>query len=193
MSGYYDFKPELNGIERKARDLAGRFAKFQGAVLQVHKEAIAEMGVVAGDVLKERTHLREAGEFGRSGRLENAVRDPGSSSATIDGFQFLLADRMNEVAVYWRAIEHGSDHLVGREIHLEFMRGGQGGIGAMQDRRGMDSARINPGIWPLVTIRNPIPAYGYALAAETWFKQDDFAWYRSAMKRAAADRGLTLA
>lgn len=210
MAGsYYRFEPKKEGLERKARNALGQWTNLQAVVERVNEHAVEQLGEWAVEELNKRVR-REEGPQGRTHTLERAVTNPRSSVVTKDGFEFLVAQRMYEQARYWRAIEHGSDHMVGRRLRLIFVSGGQyrkpdaarSGTGFGDSAKGgldsayVRSAAVQPNgsraqsFIPYVTIRRPIQPYHYAQKAIERFEENNFAWYRAAMDAEMVSSGF---
>lgn len=206
---FYRFDPKKFGLEAKARNALGQWTSLQAVSERANRRAVDQMADWALEELTKRIR-REEGPQGRTYRLENAIKNPRSHFVNRDGFEFLVASEMSKQAVYWRAIEHGSDHMVGKRIRLVFSSGGRyipadrtrtgTGFGASA-RGGLDSAYVKvikqkadgsraQSRIPFVVVRRPIQAYGYGRAAIVRFQDNDFAWYRKAIAEEMARSGF---
>lgn len=129
MSNFLNFKATRVGINTRAR-IGGRFTSFQAQALKVNEKAVGQMAKWAVEELDR--HMRRPARS-RSGTLERAILDPTTHRATLDGFQFMVAEEMDAKVVnplrpkrgtYWAAIEYGSTASVGRILPLNFLDSG---------------------------------------------------------------------
>ncbi len=168
----YTRKVDDKLLRQKVRDLEGRFLQGNAAVLRANQASIAWLGERAARNLEQQ--IQRGPDRRNHPRLADVVRDPRSSWANVDGFQFLVGDRIAAVslraAAYYRAIEYGSHHMEGREMVLLFYgrpgSGGQAAYGRLPGAVGRSGRAF-----PTVIIGRPIPAYRYAdMAVETFLK-----------------------
>lgn len=136
-SGTFGFRPRDEGFNTYLRTTRRRFELLPQAVGDANKAALDYLVVEATKNLE--THIRRHPRA-RTGRLKLAIESRDSHHADNETIQFMIVDRMNEKAAYWRAIEEGSRYWVGRRIPLFFLAAGAGGGGLRYGRDG--SARV---------------------------------------------------
>lgn len=102
------------GIDRAQRDIKGRFLpSMQRHVAATNRQLAVELA----DSMAE--HLQESlvRDKASTGRLRAALLDPRNRSADQFGFGVGNVDFLdNSQAKYWRAIEQGTTHFVGKRI-----------------------------------------------------------------------------
>lgn len=102
------------GMNRVQRGFNGRFLPdMQRYVSAANKRLAAELQQAMADQLEE-TRVRS--EI-TTGRLKRALLDPRNARADQHGFAVGDVDYLdNSEAKYWRAIEQGTTHFVGKEL-----------------------------------------------------------------------------
>lgn len=190
----FDPRKVQNAFAVRARNALGQFTSAQAAVLRANERSLEYVQQAALKQLD--TAITEHGrpqEY-NSGRLRRAIEDPAYSSVTKDGFKFLIDDRIEPQVPYYRAIESGSSHFVGRRILLNFLDPSGGAhprstssgtdpvlgvrdprrkdaiIGPRQRRQLGDKSLDDSAVG--VVIRNPIPAYRYGQVAAEAFRKN---------------------
>lgn len=168
------FSVRRTQYEQYVRNLqTGWFEKGNQAVREAGEASVTWLGNAAAGRLEDQ--IKRAPDP-RHKRLADILRDPSVSSATVGGFQFLIAERVREldrkVAAYYRAVEYGSDYWVRRTARRKLSLGF---VGFPEQATG-DTPPVQAGYAPagfgLVRIRNPIPAYHYITGAVDDFKRD---------------------
>lgn len=102
------------GIDRMQRDIAGRFVPaMQRHVAETNRRLASELANAMAERLDESLVRDEAS----TGRLRGAITDPRNRSADQFGFAVGDVDFLDHSqAKYWRAIEQGTTHFVGKRI-----------------------------------------------------------------------------
>jgi hypothetical protein len=176
-----------NALEIQARRANGTFTSIHAAVQRANARSLTFIQQQAAKALDEAIAHHGRPQTHNSGNLREAILDPKYSSSNVDGFRFLEDTKIQHEVPYYRAIEEGSHHFVGRRIVLNFLDPGGGAhprstglrndpvLGIAHPRR--KDAVIGPRQrlasgnqdWKDsavgVVIRNPIPAYHYGQKA----------------------------
>lgn len=185
----FDSRATARNIQVAARNAKGQFTSFQGAVLKANQRSLRWIQDTASDNLTKSINAHGRPQDRNSGRLKRAIEDPGNSSATVDGFAFMQDDKVRPEVPYYRAIERGSSYWVNKRLPFLFLDGG-GEFHRNNPSRRRDPIRsqgrrndhivgpreartmVHTGERNFVTIRNPVPRYGYASKARRAFLRD---------------------
>lgn len=209
----FDSRATTRNIQVSARNALGQFTKFQGAVLKANQRSLATIQELASENLTKSINAHGRPQDRNSGRLKRAIEDPSNSSATVDGFAFMQDAKVRREVPYYRAVERGSDYWVGKRLPFLFLGGGNEFHGPNTSARrsgGVSGGRRNDHlVGPreyrtlaygggedrrVITIRNPVPRYGYAAKARRTFLQGKM--YDEILKEEAAqfvrDTGATV-
>jgi len=102
------------GIDRAQRDVNGRFLPaVQRHVAETNRRLARELA----DDMADRLQASLVRDEASTGRLKRAILDPRNRSADQFGFGVGDVDFLdNSEAKYWRAIEQGTTHFVGRKL-----------------------------------------------------------------------------
>lgn len=167
MSSLFTWRVVDTGIGDKVRDARGRFQFANQAAKRANAESVEWLGRTAAAYLESRTH-RDPDERNKR-RLADVIADPAASKVTVDGFDFLVHERIAKLsrrtARFYRAIEGrpgeviGSSIWVGRRIRLAWSGPSAPPHQAARFRREA----------PTVLITKGVPAYHYAQHAVDLF------------------------
>lgn len=186
----FKFTAQDAGLVTAVRDLKGRFASGNQAMLRVNLASVEFLKKAASKNLDDK--IKRAPDFRNRHRLADVILDESVHSTNVDGFQFLIHERVQAVdqraASYYRAVESGSNYWPESGRYVALVWRGQPttptrGIGtqaAFADRRG---ARV--------LITNPVPAYKYATNAVQDFQ--DRGLYHEYARRELEGVGLKFA
>lgn len=187
----FTFRAKDEGLSGSVRDLKGRFVSGNQAMLRANEASLKFLKAAASKDLDDK--IRRHPDARNRKRLADVITDDSVHSANVDGFNFMIAERVKAVderaAAYYRAVEFGSNYWPesGRYIGLVFYPGSpvkpSGAVGtqaAFADRRG---ARV--------LITHPVPAYGYLKNAVRDF--NDRGLYREYARKELEAVGLKFA
>jgi hypothetical protein len=126
--GVVEFDPRKvqDAFKIQARDVLGRFTSANQAVLRANQRSLKYVQQKALENLDQAIEEHGRPQEYNSGRLRRAIENPEFSTAGQDGFDFLIDARVEPQVPYYRAIEFGSSHFVGRRILLNFLDPGGG-------------------------------------------------------------------
>jgi hypothetical protein len=187
----FDPRKVQNAFAITARNILGQFTNAQTAVTRANERSLEYVRKTAVKELDKAIEQHGRPQTFNSGRLRRAIEDPANSSFNVDGFKFLIDEKIEPKVPYYRAIEGGSHYWVGKRIVLNFLdptgeahprstsrsvdpvlgvahpRLHDAIIGPRQ-RLAMGDQALNDSAVGVV-IRNPVPAYHYGQSAERLF------------------------
>lgn len=173
------------GMRNRIRDIKGHYTGFQKQVGAANARSVHWLQKRSVGYLNASMRAHGRPDEAHSGRLEAAIKNDANSEWSNRHFSFLIHERIKEQSPYYRAIEQGSGHMVGRRIPLMFIAPGGGIVPADRWRYPQDVGRFAPGRTRPVLIRNPIPAYHYAERAISVFQ--DLNLYSTYIEEAARE------
>lgn len=171
MNAMIGFRVVDTGLGDKVRDLRGRFKAGNQAARRANQASVEWLGQVASDTLARQ--IRRDPDVRTRRRLADVVADPAASAVRIDGFDFLVENKVRRLSAravrYYRVIEGrpgaqwGSLYWKDRRIRLEWSGPSASPFQAGRFRRNARTVLITRGI----------PAYHYTLEARKEFERQD--------------------
>lgn len=130
------------------------------------KRQIRGLGEETAQTMKETIkNNKERPQAGEPTTLENNIEVEFFSDGVSWGVGEI--DRLNSNAEYWRAVNYGSKHLVGKMLPFGFFSPGQGKPSSKSSREG----RWQKGGSHSAIIKKPIPAMNYIQKTVDWLSR----------------------